>query len=266
MWNRIYLLSVRELAEGEADRVLTDSCLMGSGESILWKRICGKLDAERLGRVRAARNAKKRAACAGAGLLLQWALRQAPGGALDMAGGPGTGSAQNADGISETDGSPASSLMEISLTDILDGIQEPLPLRYTYNHKGKPFLLGSSLYFNLSHSGEYVVCALSECEIGVDIQRQAETDSMRLANRFYHPHERELLAAIPTEEGRRDFFYRLWTRKEAYGKMTGEGVAPVIGRDFASLDVEWMKGIHWEEYDIIGGCKIACCRRNYDNR
>ena len=87
---------------------------------------------------------------------------------------------------------------------------------------GKPMLpkeLG--LYFNLSHSGEYVLCAISDKETGADIQRHEKYQD-RLAERFFHPEE---LAYFREAEDRKQCFYDLWCLKESCIKCTGRGLS-----------------------------------------
>lgn len=87
---------------------------------------------------------------------------------------------------------------------------------------GKPMLpkeLG--LYFNLSHSGDYVLCAVSDHEIGADIQRHGKYQD-RLAERFFHPEE---LAYLKEAEDQKQRFYDLWCLKESCIKCTGRGLS-----------------------------------------
>ncbi len=100
---------------------------------------------------------------------------------------------------------------------------------------GKPFFEGEGEpYFNISHSGRYVVCALSNMECGVDVQ-EIRTVKAHFAERFFSEKEqeqmrRELLKgksmdAIGTE---------IWCKKESLGKYRGCG----LKEGTASLDTE----------------------------
>jgi len=77
---------------------------------------------------------------------------------------------------------------------------------------GKPYLEGAPFCFNLSHSGEYVACALSECEVGVDIEKVRHV-SEGVMRRF---------VGKCTESDEENT--RLWTRYEAIGKFLGTGI------------------------------------------
>lgn len=95
---------------------------------------------------------------------------------------------------------------------------------YVYEEAGKPALLGAEgFYFNVSHSGEYAVCAAAEQEVGTDIQL-AGAFKAGIAERFFAGKEKKRLEECSGEEERRLLFYRLWSAKEAYVKYTGRGL------------------------------------------
>ncbi len=94
------------------------------------------------------------------------------------------------------------------------GVEPEEPVRFL--QAGKPvFAQREDLHFSLSHSGPYAMCAISDHEIGADVQ-QIRPVHMSVARRF-HFRERDWLAEQPHEEQNRDFF-RIWTRKEAWVK------------------------------------------------
>lgn len=123
----------------------------------------------------------------------------------------------------------------------------PLDLSYEYGSMGKPRLSGYPLHFNLSHSGDYVLCAASDREIGVDIQKLQTLDELGLARRYFTSGEYEILQGLGDDRERSRLFFRLWTRKEAYGKLTGEGITQTLGQEFLSEDAQWMiqNGVRW---------------------
>ena len=93
-----------------------------------------------------------------------------------------------------------------------------------YGPWGKPFFPSlPGLQFNLSHSGETVLCALSSAPVGCDVQTIAPARP-ELAARFFHPAEREWLASLP-EAAADEGFARLWTLKESYLKLTAHGLS-----------------------------------------
>lgn len=147
----------------------------------------------------------------------------------------------------------------------------PLSLSYVYGADGKPYLRDHrDIHFSLSHSGMYVAAAFSTEEVGIDIQehRELKTD---IAGRFFSAEDQELLEKT---ENRKDSFYRMWAVKEAYMKLTGEGMRQ--GMNAAVMEAEGehditilSKGIirkkeknnsaYFRIYDNIKGYSIAVC-------
>lgn len=100
-------------------------------------------------------------------------------------------------------------------------------LRFGYGPQGKPHLLdGAGLHFNLAHADETCMIAIAlQCEVGIDIEATTrDPDVAGVARQAFSPVECEALAAQPAHE-RRDAFFRLWIRKEAYVKALGNGFA-----------------------------------------
>ena len=89
--------------------------------------------------------------------------------------------------------------------------------------RGKPYLTEHpEIEFNISHSGDYVVIAFSDRPVGIDVQEMSATSDVdRLAKHVMTPKE---YAHFQEEEDRETAFYRLWVRKEAYIKRTGDGL------------------------------------------
>ena len=102
----------------------------------------------------------------------------------------------------------------------------PESLVFERGEHGKPALvLGNSLQFNLSHSDDWVVLAIADNRIGVDIESTArKNDVMAIADRYFFGSEiAELTSFEPSEQRQRFFDY--WTLKEAYMKARGEGIS-----------------------------------------
>ena len=111
---------------------------------------------------------------------------------------------------------------------------------------GKPYIEGTglSVCFNLSHSGNYIVAAFSDLEVGVDFDHVV---GMRLevARRFFHPAEIDRLECL-TEELQSELFFSYWSVKESYLKYTGSGLSmPLSGFEvcFAGNEI-WIKKEH----------------------
>ena len=134
---------------------------------------------------------------------------------------------------------------------------EPLPFSYEYGELGKPQIVNFPKKFNLSHSGDYVVCGVGDGEVGVDIQKWVPYKE-RTAERFFARKEWKLLEELP-ESQRTELFYRLWSRKEAYGKYTGQGIGSAVGEDFSD-ERKWKeKQICFREQILEEGYSLAVC-------
>ena len=91
---------------------------------------------------------------------------------------------------------------------------------------GKPYLVGhEGLFFNLSHAGEYALCAVCDKEIGCDIERIDPEINLSVADRFFTPEESAWIRDAHTQVESIDRFFRLWTLKESLIKATGKGFA-----------------------------------------
>jgi len=93
--------------------------------------------------------------------------------------------------------------------------------------RGKPYLRHHrDIGFNLSHSGSYAMVAVARGrDVGVDIEAvRGERPMEGIAERFFAPAEVRELMETP-EEKRITAFFRCWSRKEAYIKARGEGLA-----------------------------------------
>lgn len=90
------------------------------------------------------------------------------------------------------------------------------------DEKGAPKLKKQmKIFCSLSHSNEYVSCAISDQAIGIDIQEMREGKRERISKRFFHKTEQELCNQNKSLE----LFYKIWTSKESYVKMLGSGLA-----------------------------------------
>ncbi|WBW96393.1 4'-phosphopantetheinyl transferase family protein [Oceanirhabdus sp. W0125-5] len=91
----------------------------------------------------------------------------------------------------------------------------------------KPY---SNIKFNYSHSGDWIVCAVSEFNVGIDVEQIKDID-MAIAERFFSKIEYDDLMEL-REDKQLEYFYDLWTLKESYIKWDGRGLAIPL-RDFS---------------------------------
>ena len=98
---------------------------------------------------------------------------------------------------------------------------------------GKPALdialYQSGVTFSLSSSHDMVACALAlRLKVGIDIEYcGGQWDFQSLVSNLFHEEEIRALDTIPDSE-RRNTFFDVWTRKEAFLKGTGEGLNRVL--------------------------------------
>lgn len=92
------------------------------------------------------------------------------------------------------------------------------------NEYGKPYLRNyHNFHFNISHSGEWVVCAVSIFPVGIDIERIKSID-LQIAERYFSKEEYSYLMEIEDEK-KEERFFELWTLKESYIKAIGMGLS-----------------------------------------
>ena len=115
---------------------------------------------------------------------------------------------------------------------------DPSSVRFVYNAFGKPALgpeFGTRLRFNLSHSaGRALIAITADAEVGVDLEYvRALPDHAEIAQLFFSAAEVDRLNRLPIHLQAQDFF-SCWTKREAYAKASGEGLAsnatPPAGR------------------------------------
>jgi len=104
--------------------------------------------------------------------------------------------------------------------------QKPDTLVFNYNKYGKPFITDNSIQFNVSHSKELGLIAFDlDLEVGVDIEwKRPDFGGLKIAKRFFSREELLELETLPPDEQAQGFF-NCWSRKEAYIKALGKGLA-----------------------------------------
>ncbi len=136
------------------------------------------------------------------------------------------------------------------------------PLLYTKN--GKPYFDADGVFVSISHSGGRCLAAVSDREVGADIQL-ADRDEGRLiqlAERYFSSDELDYVKKDPSVG-----FYEIWCKKESYLKLTGEGLSRRLSDiSVFSLPYEFMcERIGWYTVAVCCDEKICCNPQLVDN-
>jgi 4'-phosphopantetheinyl transferase len=107
--------------------------------------------------------------------------------------------------------------------------QRPEAVEFAYGPWGKPLAAGqlaeAHLEFNLAHSGELAVYAVTQGRrVGVDVECAREVpEAEQIVARHFAAEECTAWQQLAAEE-RQAAFFRVWTRREAFAKATGQGL------------------------------------------
>ena len=128
-----------------------------------------------------------------------------------------------------------------------------------YGENGRPFFEERTCDFSITHTQNHVFCAIIEGEeptrIGIDaedINRPDFSNLDEMVARWFGENEQTVFSASPTKET----FLRIWTRKEAYVKYTGEGLRALSKIDTVAIESEG--NIHFFDYRE-GDILISVC-------
>ena len=120
--------------------------------------------------------------------------------------------------------------------------------------RGKPYFPNTpAVHFSVSHSGDIFACAFSDESVGVDVQEykkrpDEEERCRKIAARFFHRDEIDALDADTLSA-----FYNIWTAKEAYVKLTGQG----IDGDFSEFCIFDLNEYLFQSE--FAGCALSVC-------
>lgn len=134
-------------------------------------------------------------------------------------------------------------------------------LLFAKGEYGKPRLVNNAeLHFNLSHSQDMAMLAIASEPVGIDIEyMDRKCDWLAIMQRFYTAPEIHKIMSLPCALQQHTFF-QVWTRKEAYMKVTGKGLylspneftVSVPPEAAALLDLDSGLDItRWQMYDIV---------------
>ena len=143
-------------------------------------------------------------------------------------------------------------------------------LKFQYNAYGKPFLQGNSLFFNVSHSGSFIIYAFSaRAELGIDIEKvDPASANLSMAEICFSDKEIFLLKCSKKADFS-EIFFKTWSRKEAYVKALGMGFSLPLKSFSVDADSVTQKFIEADlslmELSLLSDYKVAICQRGQEN-
>jgi 4'-phosphopantetheinyl transferase len=109
----------------------------------------------------------------------------------------------------------------------------PIEVLIELGAQGKPLVEG--LEFNLSHSDDLAVLAVTNSPVGIDVEKIRSLDIAGIVERFFAPSEWQVWQALPPEQQQLAFF-RAWTVKEAVLKAIGTGLHTPLAEVVVEID------------------------------
>ncbi|PFJ04300.1 4'-phosphopantetheinyl transferase [Bacillus cereus] len=139
-------------------------------------------------------------------------------------------------------------------------------ISFIYNEYGKPFVEKfPEFHFNISHSGEWVVCATANFNVGIDIEKVSTIETLKLANEFFSEEEFYDLSNLNSDE-QINYFYDLWTLKESYIKTIGKGLYIPLNSFSIKKESRTLisyknipRNFYFRQYNIDPNYKISVC-------
>ena len=124
---------------------------------------------------------------------------------------------------------------------------------YSFNQSEKPYFSNyPNLCFNLSHSGNIAICVFSDKEVGCDVE-QIDKPLEDVAKRFFTENEYRYIFKNTLDSEKAERFYRIWTLKESYLKLTGKGLSG--GLDSFSIKINNENNVLVEKNSNQNICK-----------
>lgn len=125
------------------------------------------------------------------------------------------------------------------------------PVRILRTPQGKPYLEGGGPFISVSHTEDVFALAVDSAPLGLDIQRRRDVKARRIGRRMFTEEEQAMLDGDDP-----DAFFRVWTRKEAYGKLLGTGLAGVMDR----VPVYGRQDVVFTDLDLGDGLYACICQ------
>ncbi|MCL2839142.1 MAG: 4'-phosphopantetheinyl transferase superfamily protein [Defluviitaleaceae bacterium] len=124
-------------------------------------------------------------------------------------------------------------------------------LEFSTNQFGKPHLTSfPKCFYNISHTGNYIACALSNAPVGIDIEVMQPVD-LKIAERFFSPDEISYIVA----GNKLTRFYEIWTKKESRIKLEGKGLHIPLA-SFSVFDANEQGRVYYHK--VFENTEVVC--------
>ena len=111
------------------------------------------------------------------------------------------------------------------------------PPSFTYGANQKPYIAeNNNIFFNISHTNGCVICAISNNEIGVDIEK-IRPINLNISKKICTPSEQKL---FDKSSNKATFLLKVWTKKESYVKMKSGS----IFSDYSKIDTTTLSNVY----------------------
>lgn len=135
---------------------------------------------------------------------------------------------------------------------------------------GKPYFVAyPDVHFNFSHSGDYILCAVYNHPIGADIQAWKSVND-NIGKKIFTSHEQKSFS-LAERDNHENLFFRYWTSKESYIKLTGQGLRQGLQTFSVNLDAATISDsthteqkIYIKEYRCFYDYSITICSYHND--
>jgi len=144
-------------------------------------------------------------------------------------------------------------------------------IKFEKNKYGKPYLKEYPKFnFNISHSGDFVICAIDNKPIGIDIEEKKHIEYEEIAKNFFDISEFDYIVNQDLNI-QLSKFYEIWTLKESYIKCCGQGLSMPLNSFSVDMDQyenikviiknKYMKHT-FKKFNIGSSYKMAVCSLN----
>ena len=106
----------------------------------------------------------------------------------------------------------------------------PKDIVYKLHENGKPYADNAKAEFNISHSGDYVICAVNDSPVGADIEQIR--DLAVYPDKFFTDNEKDYIFNTNDDENETNKrFFKIWTFKEAIINLHGDALSNINDYD-----------------------------------